>query len=68
MPIMKSVLGLDVGSHSVKAVELRQTFRGLEPAQMRVHPRADPDPVLERERPPRRSEEGILALARTERR
>ena len=43
MPMMKSVLGLDVGSHSVKAVELRQTFRGLEPVQMRVHPRADPD-------------------------
>ena len=43
MPMMKSVLGLDLGSHSVKAVELRQTFRGLEPVQMRVHPRADPE-------------------------
>lgn len=43
MPMMKSVVGLDVGSHSVKAVELRQTFRGLEPVQMRVHPRGDPD-------------------------
>ena len=43
MPMMKSVLGLDIGSHSVKAVELRQTFSGLEPVQMRVHPRADPE-------------------------
>ena len=43
MPMMKSVLGLDVGSHSVKAVELRQTFRGLEPVQMRIHPRVDPE-------------------------
>ena len=43
MPMIKNVLGLDVGSHSVKAVELRQTLRGLEPVQLRVHPRADPD-------------------------
>ena len=30
MPIMKNVLGLDLGSHSLKAVELRQTLRGIE--------------------------------------
>ena len=48
MPIMKNVVGLDLGSHTVKAVELRQTLRGLEPVQMRVHPRADPEaPVAE---------------------
>jgi general secretion pathway protein L len=41
MPMMKNVLGLDAGSHSIKAVELRQTLRGLEPVQMRVHPRTD---------------------------
>ena len=41
MPMMKNVLGLDVGTHSVKAVELRQTLRGLEPVQMRVHQNAD---------------------------
>ena len=43
---MKSVLGLDLGSHTIKAVELRQTLRGLEPVQMRVHPRAAPDAPL----------------------
>lgn len=37
MPMIKTVLGLDVGSHAVKAVELRQTLRGLEPVQMRIH-------------------------------
>ena len=31
MPMMKNVLGLDLGSHAIKAVELRQTLRGLEP-------------------------------------
>ena len=46
MPIMKNVLGLDVGSHTVKAVELRQTLRALEPVQLRVHPRVDPDAPL----------------------
>ncbi len=42
MPMMKRVLGLDLGSHSLKAVELHQTFRGLEPVQFRVQPR-NPD-------------------------
>jgi general secretion pathway protein L len=41
MPIMKNVVGLDLGSHTIKAVELRQTLRGLEPVQLRVHPRSD---------------------------
>ena len=43
MPIMKNVLGLDLGSHSIKGVELRQTLRGLEPVQLRLHPRVDAD-------------------------
>ncbi|MEE2672199.1 MAG: type II secretion system protein GspL [Myxococcota bacterium] len=38
---MKNVLGLDLGSHSIKAVELRQTLRGLEPVQLRLHSRAE---------------------------
>jgi general secretion pathway protein L len=46
MALMGSVLGLDIGSHTVKAVELRSTLRGLDPVQMRVHPRADPDAPL----------------------
>ena len=37
MPMMKNVVGLDLGSHSIKAVEFRQTLRGLEPAQLRLH-------------------------------
>ena len=48
MPMMKNVLGLDVGSHTLKAVELRQTLRGLEPVQMRLHEAAaDPDAASE---------------------
>jgi general secretion pathway protein L len=43
MPMMKDVLGLDLGSHTIKAVEFRQTLRGLEPVQLRLHPLADPD-------------------------
>ena len=46
MPMMKNVLGLDLGSHSFKAVELRQTLRGLEPVQLRLHPRAASQPEL----------------------
>jgi len=38
MPMMKNVLGLDLGSHGVKAVELRQSLSGTEPAQMRSQP------------------------------
>jgi general secretion pathway protein L len=46
MPMMKNVLGLDLGSHAIKAVELRQTLRGLEPVQLRLHPRADAEAEL----------------------
>jgi len=46
MPMMKNVLGLDLGSHTLKAVELRQTLRGLEPVQLRVHPRSDTEAPL----------------------
>ncbi|MBY0402010.1 hypothetical protein K2X89_17080, partial [Myxococcota bacterium] len=37
----RSVLGLDVGAHTLKAVELRVSPRSLEPGQFRVHPRVD---------------------------
>ena len=30
----RRILGLDLGSHSVKAVELRQTLRGVEVVQL----------------------------------
>jgi len=44
----RSVLGLDVGSHSLKASELRVSPRLLAPGQFRVHPRIDLDtPVAE---------------------
>ena len=39
MPVLKNVLGLDLGSHGIKAVELQQTFRGAAAAQMRSLPR-----------------------------
>lgn len=35
MPVLKNVLGLDIGSHSVKAVEFRQNLRGIEAVQLR---------------------------------
>ncbi len=40
VPILKSVLGLDLGSYSLKAVELQQTLRGLEVVQLRSQPRS----------------------------
>lgn len=43
MPVLKNVLGLDLGAHSLKAVELRQTFRGLEAIQLRTLPRSGAD-------------------------
>jgi general secretion pathway protein L len=44
----RSVLGLDVGSQSLKAVELRVSPRNLAPGQFRLHPRIDTDsPVSE---------------------
>jgi type IV pilus assembly protein PilM len=39
MPMLKNVLGLDLGSHSIKAVELQQTFRSASAAQLRSLPR-----------------------------
>lgn len=36
---LRRVLGLDLGSHTVKAVELRQTLRGVEVGQLRALPR-----------------------------
>ena len=44
----RSVLGLDVGSQSLKAVELRVSPRSLAPGQFRLHPRLEADsPVSE---------------------
>lgn len=40
MPILKNVLGLDLGSHSIKAVELQQSLRRLEAVQVRAVLRA----------------------------
>lgn len=42
----RSVLGLDVGSHSLKAVELRVSPRSLMPGSFRIHPRIDPSTPL----------------------
>jgi type IV pilus assembly protein PilM len=48
MAVLKSVLGLDLGSHSLKAVELQQTLRGVEVVQVRSLLRGpDEDPVEE---------------------
>jgi type IV pilus assembly protein PilM len=46
MPVVKTVLGLDLGSHSLKAVEFRQTLRGLEAVQLRTLPRPAEDVAL----------------------
>lgn len=42
----RSVLGLDVGSHGIKAVELKVSPRSLAPGQYRVHPRVDGEAPL----------------------
>ncbi len=47
MPVLKTVLGLDLGSHSLKAVEFRQTLRGVEAVQLRTLPRAGDEMSLE---------------------
>jgi general secretion pathway protein L len=44
--MLRRVLGLDVGSHAVKAVELRQTLRSVEVVQMRTLPLDVPGPAL----------------------
>jgi Tfp pilus assembly PilM family ATPase len=46
MPMLKNVLGLDLGSHSIKAVELQQTFRGASAAQLRSLPRVGDEVAL----------------------
>ena len=43
MPVFNHVLGLDLGGHSLKAVELRPTLRGIEAVQLRTLPRTDAD-------------------------
>ena len=48
MPLLGNVLGLDLGTHTIKAVELKQSLRTTEPVQLREHPRVDPEaPVSE---------------------
>jgi general secretion pathway protein L len=41
LPILRNVLGLDLGSHAVKAVELQQSLRRLETVQVRAVARDD---------------------------
>jgi len=41
MPILKNALGLDLGSHSLKAVELQQGLRSLEAVRVDAAPRED---------------------------
>ena len=47
MALMKNVLGLDLGAHSLKAVEFSQNLRGFDAVQLRSLPRTDPDASLE---------------------
>lgn len=46
MAFMTSVLGLDLGSHTIKAVELRQSLRDIDAVQMRIQSRPAPDTAL----------------------
>jgi general secretion pathway protein L len=46
MALLSNILGLDLGSHSLKAVEFRQTLRGFEAVAMRSLPRAGSDAPL----------------------
>jgi type IV pilus assembly protein PilM len=46
MALLSNILGLDIGSHSLKAVEFRQTLRGFEAIAMRSLPRATSDASL----------------------
>jgi general secretion pathway protein L len=39
MALLSNILGLDIGSHSLKAVELRQTMRGVEILALHTLPR-----------------------------
>src|SRR5512147_1100551 len=47
MPILKNVLGLDLGSHSLKAVELQQGLRSLTAVHVRSVPRDEERPLPE---------------------
>jgi type IV pilus assembly protein PilM len=47
MPILKNVLGLDLGSHSLKAVELQQGLRSLAAVHVRAVPRYEERPLSE---------------------
>ncbi|HJO23263.1 MAG: pilus assembly protein PilM [Myxococcota bacterium] len=47
MPVLKNILGLDIGAHSLKAVELQQTLRDFDAVQMRNLLRTDPNTPLE---------------------
>jgi len=46
MALLSNILGLDLGSHSLKAVEFRQTLRGFEAVAMRSLPRANSEAPL----------------------
>jgi Tfp pilus assembly PilM family ATPase len=46
MALLSNILGLDVGSHSLKAVEFRHTLRGFEAVAMRIFPRANSEAPL----------------------
>jgi general secretion pathway protein L len=52
LPILRNVLGIDLGSHTVKAVELQQSLRRLTAVQVQSVPRAGteqaPDELLAR--------------------
>ena len=41
MALLKNVLGLDLGSHGLKAVEIHQTLRGFEVVALRSLPHTD---------------------------
>lgn len=47
MPMLRNVLGLDLGAHSLKAVEFSQTLRGFDAVQLRSLPRTEPDAPIE---------------------
>jgi type IV pilus assembly protein PilM len=46
MPVLRNVLGLDLGAHSLKAVEFRQSLRSFEAVQLRSLPRPDVETPL----------------------
>jgi general secretion pathway protein L len=46
MALLKNVLGLDLGSHSLKAVEIRQSLRSFEAVAMRTLERRDDETPL----------------------